>query len=145
MYQNETKIDFCKTTEIDVIQDEVLKCCFYRHFFVQKYIQHDLLNYPAYHMNSKCISTLLILNDKKDARLVANITYFRMMSSLLRCADFDKWNMVIDVETELSDKRVEVHFHEGVIKNNQGDILLPLAYLSCLCTFYTYQILGSNQ
>lgn len=121
--------------EIHEALDEVLNLCWYRHFLVQNFVQYDLLKLPAYHMNSKCISTLLIINNKTDARLVSNITYFEMMTNLLVCPDLQKWEMVIDVETEEHDKKVTVHFHEGVIKNAAGDILLPLAYLTSLCFF----------
>ena len=86
---------------------------------------------PAYTMHSKHISMLLILSGRKDARLVPNRIYFRMLSSLLRSKSMTTWTMTIDIQGY--PKPVNVHYSEGVFKNRKKDILLPTAYLYSLC------------
>lgn len=86
---------------------------------------------PAYTMHSKHISTLLILNGRKDARLVPNRIYFRMLSKLLRSKSMTTWTMTVDIESY--PKPVKVHYSQGVIKNTKNDILLPTAYMYSLC------------
>lgn len=86
---------------------------------------------PAYTMHSKHISMLLVLNGRKDARLVPNRIYFRMLSSLLRSKSMTTWTMTVDIEGY--PRPVNVHYSEGVFKNEKKDILLPTAYLYSLC------------
>ena len=86
---------------------------------------------PAYTMHSKHISTLLILNNRKEARLVPNQIYFRMLSKLLRSKSMTTWTMTVEIESY--PKPVKVHYSQGVIKNTKNDILLPTAYLYSLC------------
>ena len=94
-------------------------------------LNESLKYQPAYTMHSKHISTLLILNGRKDARLVPNHIYFRMLSKLLRAKSMTTWTMTVDIEGY--PKPVKVHYSQGVIKNTKNDILLPTAYLYSLC------------
>lgn len=94
-------------------------------------LNNGLQYQPAYTMHSKHISTLLILNGRKDARLIPNRIYFRMLSSLLRSKSMTTWTATVDIEGY--PKPVEVHYSEGVFKNSKNDILLPSAYLYSLC------------
>ena len=94
-------------------------------------LNESLKYQPAYTMHGKHISTLLILNGRKDARLVPNRIYFRMLSRLLRSKSMTTWTMTIEIES--SPKPVKVHYSQGVIKNTKNDILLPTAYLYYLC------------
>lgn len=86
---------------------------------------------PAYTMHGKHISTLLVLNGRKDARLIPNRIYFRMLSSLLRSKSMATWTMTVDMEGY--PRPVKVHYSEGVFKDGKKDILLPTAYLYFLC------------
>ena len=94
-------------------------------------LNESLKYQPAYTMHSKHISTLLILNGRKDARLVPNRIYFRMLSELLRSKSMTTWTTTIEIESY--PQPVEVHYSQGVIKNTNNDILLPTAYLYSIC------------
>ena len=61
-------------------------------------LNESLKYQPAYTMHGKHISTLLILNGRKDARLVPNRIYFRMLSSLLRSKSMTTWTTTVHIE-----------------------------------------------
>lgn len=94
-------------------------------------LNDSLKDQPAYTMHSKYISTLLILNGRKDARIIPNQIYFRMLSELLRSKSMTTWTMTVDIKGY--SKPVTAYYSQGIIKNTKNDILLPTAYLYSLC------------
>ena len=119
--------EYTSISGIQEVLDEVELMCYC--ISLNRSIKHQ----AAYTMHNKHISTLLILNGRKDARLVPNRIYFRMLSSLLRSTSMTTWSTIVDIEGY--SKPVKVLYREGVFKNDQNDILLPTAYLYNLCVF----------